>query len=343
VIEPLGERRNRPTQVGRIRLGVKGGKQGRRAINTFRLTSQERRFLEPVAAEYGGEVKPWHESKSPDRFEVITDTRELDVILPPNAMDEAYEHWTGDMGRLRRCDTQWCDLAVPGPDGPEHSIVACICRRLNEDTCKYRLRLNVMLPKVESIGTWRLDTGSKNAKEEIPGVVAAIEILGGSAFTKAVLRLEQRTAPGRRFNVPVLDIKSTVEALVAGDQRLGVLPGGARTNDAPALGPGAPFLESFEPVVVDDEVIEAELVDDDPLTSGETQHVDPAFGRAWLAIQDEAPTTTQNRILNRARLLAAELGEPQPLNWAGVRTTSTNLIDRLVAENAHLLKTKEGE
>jgi hypothetical protein len=336
MIEPLSERRNRPTQVGRIRLGVKGGKQGRRAINTFRLTSQERRFLDPVAAEYGGEVKPWHESKSPDRFEVITETRELDVILPPNAMDEAYEHWTGEMGRLRRCDTQWCSLASPGPDGPETQLVPCICRRLNEDTCKYRLRLNVMLPRVESIGVWRLDTGSKNAKEEIPGVVEAIEVLGGAAFTKAVLRLEQRTSPGRRFNVPVLDIKSTVGALVAGDQRLGVLPGGAGTNVAPALGPGAPTLKSFE--TVDDQVIDAELVD-------EPEHVDETIGRAWLASQaesyDDALTTYQkNKVLRRAVEISREEGLPIPANFQAL---TTNLIDRLVAENAHLLSPKESD
>lgn len=336
-ITPLDDREHRLPLAGRIRLG--GHKQTRgpgRAIDTFRLTSQERRFLEPVAAEYGGEVKAWHDSKSPDRFEVFTKARELNVILPPNAMSEHYEFWTGDAGLLRRCDGVTCALMVPSEDGYDIEDVPCICQRRalqGKDACSYKLRLSVLLTEVETLGAWRLDTGSKYAKVTIPGMVKAIQALGGSAFTKAVLRLEQRTAPGKRFNVPVLDVKSTIGALVAGDQRLGMLPGRGRTNDAPALGPGAssdePFLGSFEAVTpIEEDVVDAEIVEDD-------EHVDPMFGRAWLSNLNSRQVA---KVMPRAVAIAQELGEPVPMNVAAL---STNVVDKLVSEYAHLLPPKE--
>lgn len=324
MIEPLGSDDHRLPQAGRIRLGRKGGRQGRQAINKFRLTSQVADFLKPVAELYGGQVKPWADPKSPDRFELYTDATELNVVLPPGALTESYELWTGDVGLMRRCDGKLCDLTVPTEDGYDLQQVSCICRRTGEEKCTYKLRLSVLLPEVESLGTWRVDTSSRHARAEIPGMVKAIEALGGSAFTKAVLRLEQRTAPGKRFNVPVLDVRSTIGALVAGDQRLGVLPGQGRV-DAPALGPGAPPL-SFD--ATDDEIVEAEIVE---------EHVDPMFGRAWLSNLNSRQVA---KVMVRAVAVAQELGEPVPMNAAALSTT---VVDRLVSEFAHLLPPKEGD
>jgi hypothetical protein len=196
---------------------------------------------------------------------------------------------------------------VTGPEGPERQERPCICADKGTLECEYKLRLSVIMPEARSLGTWRLDTSSENAQAEIPGMVDIIEASQQQGLHWAVLRLEHRTSPGRRFVVPVLDIDHTMQELVDGATRLTALP-----STAPALG-----------VAPDDEVIEGEIVED--VITGE-HPVAHDMVQAWLA----ALTTHQRKqALLRARELAVELGEEQPLRADDI---NDRMLDRLMQE-----------
>lgn len=317
VVTPIGSVRRRLPQAGRIRLGEKGGAQGRRALNTFRFTSQDRDLLLPVAQLYGGEVKPWKDAKSGDTFELRSTATKINVVLPPDPLTEAYEMWSGKTGLERRCDGEICSLrAGGGPDGPEVRDVPCVCEQRGVLECKYKLRLNVILPEVESLGTWRLDTSSEHARQEIPGVVEVIENLQGRGMTTAVLRLEQRTSPGHRFNVPVLDPGVSIEALSAGAARLAA-PLGPPTAPPHALSAGeseaAGVANPPAAPSPDDDIIEAEVVEE----------VDPTIARAWL---DNLPVKRKAQALLRAREIADDLNEPIPTGLAAVTPRVLNQL-----------------
>jgi hypothetical protein len=306
---PIGETQLRLPQAGRIRLGVKDNtKQGRHAISTFRLTSQKASYLETVAGIYGGTVAPWSDPKSADRFEVITETDELAVILPQDALTRWYELWAGK-GLVRRCDAETCTRTVPGPDGPEYVTEPCICIAEWDRQCDPKLRLSVILPEVDTIRTWRLDTGGQNAWEEMPGVVQVIEQVQGKGLFRATLRLEKRVLPGRHFVVPVLDLGVSMDELMAGDSRL------AGLSRAPLVAP-RPELRAGPGGDVGLDVIEAEVVED----------VDPTIARAWM---DNLKGPRKAQALMRARELAEEMGEPVPTTAAAVTPA---VINRLMHE-----------
>ena len=331
-IVPIGQEERRLPQAGRIRIGAKDSKArgGRRAINSFRFTSGEADLLAPIAAAYGGNVVPWNEAKSGDRFEVITKTKRLKVILPPSPLTEWYELWKGDKGLQRRCTGLTCEQAIAGPEGPEIRAVPCLCDPDNPD-CDYKLRLSVWLPDVDSIGTWRLDTSSEHARREIPGVVALYENIDqGRGIFEAILRLEQRTSPGRRFNVPVLDTGVGVEALLAGETRLSALPRSATrvaelgTGDAVGevgSAPHAPHPPAASPST-DDDIVDAVVFDE---VTGE-HPVDPALTQAFL---DSLSSHQRTKALLRARELALDLGEQLPRDFESI---SPVIADHLIRD-----------
>jgi hypothetical protein len=321
---PIGSGEARLFQAGRIRIGIKDkSRQGRRAINTFRLTSQERSFLDAVAKVYGGEVTTFSDPKSGDCWEVITKTKRMSVVLPatPSPLTQGYEKWSGQTGLERRCDTVTCSLAVSGPEGGDRQDVPCICLAQGVRECKYILRLNVILPETETIGTWRLDTSSKHARAEIPSVVKLITAAQGAGLYTAVLRLEQRTSPGHRFNVPVLDPGVGIETLMAGGTRVAALPESGRP---PAIGQGHP--EDRDSLVIEGEIVEDEHMTLDPITG--PQPIDPDICRAYIA---SLTGHQRNRALKRARTLALELGEPVPANAESI---SVPVIDKLMQEES---------
>lgn len=204
-------------ELGRIRLGEKGPKGEPRRLTTFRLTSASRSLLESAAAIYGGTVREWKNAPSEGYYEVVTESAELDVLIPPSLGEQgpysqAYELWSGG-GAQRRCDGVTELL----------SGEKCLCDP-DDRECEIMTRVSVMLPRVPGLGVWRLETSGYNAAVELPGTLDLLSMAAqGQRFIPAVLRLEQRTAkrPGangqpqtRRFVVPVLDVKGTTAELM---------------------------------------------------------------------------------------------------------------------------------
>jgi hypothetical protein len=208
----------RIAEAGRIRLGAQVG-EGERShptrLETFRFTSPDRRRLEAVARRYGGEVRPW-QAPAGSQWEVISQTTELEVIVPPAelAFSQWYELWSA-AGCKRRCDGVTEQIS----DGP------CLCDPAARE-CDIHTRLSVLLRDIPGLGVWRLETQGWYAATELSGAVEVLRAIAGETgrLIPARLRLEERQVvrpdksgrpTTRRFVVPVLDVDVPLDRLLA--------------------------------------------------------------------------------------------------------------------------------
>tara|TARA_R110000824_G_scaffold3357_4_gene15886 strand:- start:16736 stop:17455 length:720 start_codon:yes stop_codon:yes gene_type:complete len=210
---------------GRIRTGIKGPKGWPESIKTFRFTSSDKQAIDQIAGVYGGTPKPWANGKDPE-FEVITQSKDLNVILPPDPLSgPTWEFWQKG-GKLYDCDGVTCDVRVQGPDGPDWDEQPCLCEANSKRVCKPTSRLKVLLPDVDLGGAWMLATGSFFAAVELPGMVQLVQMIHSATLTPARLVLEARTAvkdgKTKHFNVPVLRTKSTIVELMSMNEMNGI-------------------------------------------------------------------------------------------------------------------------
>jgi hypothetical protein len=217
---PMLQIQHRLRENGRIRAGdqVKAGKgKAPRKLDHFRFTADDAQLLGIIADLYGGKVQPWPEAPSGEQYQVYTTADSIRVMIVPGLrpVSQWWEAWSGG-GCLRRCDGQ-----------REHiSGAACVCDAQGDRICKPTTRLQVILPDVPGLGTWRLETHGYYAAEELGGIMSLIERLvqatGDPVY--GTLRLTQRTQkvagqPVRHFAVPSLDVSVTVPELV---ERMGL-------------------------------------------------------------------------------------------------------------------------
>jgi len=204
----------RLAEVGRIRIGqqvpTQSGKTRPAKLESFRLTSADRRRIDAAADLYGGAVAEW-ESPAGRQWEVVTDSDSLDVIVPPSdlAFSQAYEQWSAG-GCQVRCDGRWDSIG----DKP------CHCDP-DMRACDIHTRLSVMLRDLPGVGVWRIDSSGYYAAVELAGAVQVLAAAAGKGvMLPARLRLDQRTVKRdgqtRRFAVPVLDVDVTPGQLLGG-------------------------------------------------------------------------------------------------------------------------------
>lgn len=233
----------RIAEAGRIRIGqqVDTGR-GRRPekLTTFRLTSPDRSRIEQAAALFGGKVEQW-EAPAGIQFEVVTDAKSLNVIVPPSdmAFSQFYELWSAG-GCTRRCD------------GHTETITEqpCLCDPNRRD-CTIHTRLSVFLADMRGLGFWRIDTSGWYAALELQGAVEVLKMAAARGqMLPARLCLEQRMVKRvgqgtRRFAVPVLDIDISPAQLLGNTTTQPVGDGSARldwTIEPPTVAPDRPAL-----------------------------------------------------------------------------------------------------
>lgn len=310
---PMSERQSRLPVAGRIRLGHQVpfvNDRGERkfkpvALETFRFTSRHGDDIDKLAEMYGGEPRGWKNAKSEDKFEVITEASEIRVVLPSDPLGQSYYELWGGRGCERRCDGIKCESPVQTREGLEWAEGPCLCRQRGVKECKPKLRLAVILPEVKLRGVWRMDTSSDAAVDELPEMVKTLAVLQGEGLTQGLLRLEKRQSQGGRqhFVVPALGIAESVDGLIAGRARLAALPqsaGGGEGNAGsvrPSLPPASPSIDGncgldqdkggWEQ---DDEVVDAELVDEEPSAAEKARALRVARQTAILN-GDEPPTS----------------------------------------------------
>lgn len=196
---------------GRIRLGRKvpagNGKSRPEKLDRFRLTSSDRPALDAAAQLWGGTVEPWQSPSGP-QHELVTNTTDIAVVVPPSEMafSQHMELWSGG-GCVRRCDG-----AEMGDGSP------CACVAADDQQCKPTTRLSVILPELPGIGLWRVESHGWYAASELAGTLALLESLAGSGRISARLQLQQRMVlrggKTHKFAVPVLDLDVRVTDVV---------------------------------------------------------------------------------------------------------------------------------
>jgi Recombination directionality factor-like len=224
------------TEVGRIRLGVKVGTgKGRPTkLDRLRFTSPRRVLVDTIAHLYGGTVEAWQPPKGNAQWQVITNTTEVPVLIPPQdpADSQWYEMWSAG-GCQRRCDGQTERLTKQ----------PCLCLAQGcppeKRDCKLHTRLRVMLEDVPGLGCWRVDTGSYYAAVELPGVAALLAMAQGAIPGKLVLdqRTVTRQVDGKpqtfNFAVPTLHVDEiTPRQLMSGRVQELVAANRAQSIDA---------------------------------------------------------------------------------------------------------------
>jgi len=214
---PIIQLQQQQTEVGRIRLGVlvqtASGKTRPGKLDRLRFTSPRKALIERIAELYGGSVQPWQPPKGAGQWQVITNTSEVPVVVPPQdpSDNQWYEMWSKG-GCLRRCDGQHEKITKS----------ACLCDPEARD-CKMHTRLRVMLEDVPGLGAWRVDTGSYYAAVELPGVAQLLAMAQGAIPARLVL--DQRTVTRQvngeaktfNFAVPTLHVDAlTPKQLMSG-------------------------------------------------------------------------------------------------------------------------------
>jgi hypothetical protein len=201
-------------QVGRIRLGeVKNGLPSK--LNTFRLSSVQRGPIDRAADLYGGTVKPMANDRSDDQWEVVTEADSIPVVIPPtNHLDQWLELWSA-AGCERRCDGR--EAIVIG--GRPTTGSPCVCDPDNRE-CRATTRLWVVLPELEALGVWRLESHGYYAATELAGAADLCAAATQRGFAvPARLALESRTRRTRdvngkpqtlRYAVPVLSVDVSI-------------------------------------------------------------------------------------------------------------------------------------
>lgn len=219
---PILDLQKRARELGRIRIGhqvtgtSKTGKTYTRPekLDRFRLTSASQALLEKVAALYGGNVTEWTPRGGTQQWEVLTDTRRIPILVPPQPVSQWLETWSA-AGCVHRCDG--VTNALTGdpcdPEDPQHK------------EARPTTRLNVVLRDVEGIGVWRLESHGWNAAIELPNAADFLSQAGG--YIEGHLALEARTSKGenprtgkietRHFMVPIIEIGVTPSQLLAGE------------------------------------------------------------------------------------------------------------------------------
>jgi len=227
-IQPIVLQR-RQAELGRIRLGQKqatqSGKTRPAKLDKFRFTSVSETYIRDLAALYGGDPKPW-DNNGIASWEVITTATTIPVIVVKNGLSQWMETWSGG-GCIHRCDGEVNVLTNEPCDQNDRAHIEA----------KPTTRLSVMLPELEAIGAWRLESHGWNAAAEIPAVAELALFVGD--LVPAELRLVERRAvkDGKtsRFVVPVLDLKigaAKLREIVADKAGLTELPS---TGSAPAI------------------------------------------------------------------------------------------------------------
>lgn len=200
----------RHAELGRIRLGQKNPERGfPMKLSSFRFTSPSESYIRDLAELYGGEVRPWDNNGKPE-FEVFTTASSMPVYVVKGGLSQWMETWVGG-GIVHRCDGE--KQADGTPCDPDEWIEVREKGKQKKlyvhREAKPTTRLSVMLPELDAIGVWRMESKGWNAAAEIPAVAELAQFVGD--LVPAVLNLvERRTVKDgqtSRFVVPVLDLR----------------------------------------------------------------------------------------------------------------------------------------
>jgi hypothetical protein len=336
---PIKTVQARLSQVGVIRLGEQrpgsNGKMRPVKLETLRFTSASKKLIDAIAGLYGGQAKPWQAPVGP-QFEVITDAKEVPVLVPPQRIDPNMEHW-GNGYRDRLCDAETEKMRQ----------CPCLClqmqsggRRVDpKDLCKPTTRASLMLADVPSLGTWKLESHGWNFAAESPSVAAYVQ--HATRPVPALLLVEKRekkdfdpSAPeGKQISpkvymVPVLRFDWLTPAQAFG----GELEAAARM----ALGARAAERHAIEAAKV--ESTRRKFTPAEYLTLAEAAEDIDHVRELWTDAKADGALTDEVKAALNAKAAKVTPVQPEPAVVspapAAEPTPATDVVDAEVAPNA---------
>jgi recombination directionality factor gp3-like protein len=327
---PILDIQKRARELGRIRIGqvvpTTNGKTRPEKLDRFRLTSHSRPLLEKVAELYGGTVVEWApQGGGAKAWEVVTNSKRLPIMVPPQPITQWYEYWTAG-GCKHRCDghTNVLTDELCDPDDYGHQ------EALKQPTT----RLNVVLRDVEGIGVWRLETHGWNAAVELPDAAEFLAAAGG--YVNGWVSLEPRTSKAevpdrenggtkiqtRHFHVPIIEIDVTPAELMAGRGRVatpmieGPVPPAAieapkQTEAAAPAAPAGVSIPTPEQITAADQPLLAKIV---TYLEGHGQADHPATAAAKARLAELTPAGPQpdGEGVYDAEVVEQPASEPDP-------------------------------
>jgi hypothetical protein len=326
-------------EIGRIRIGQKSDKGYPTKLDRFRFTSSDPTVVEAAAQLYGGTPGRWAGAPIGEQWEVVTNSNQLTVIIPPGsaALSQWFELWSGG-GAVRRCD----GITEVIGDQP------CLCNDEDQKQCKATTRLSLILSDLPGLGVWRLESKGYYAATELAGTVDICQQAAGQGqMLPAVLGLQarqvKRDGKTHNFVVPTLDVKVTPnrlasslstgnwqaiaapdveepKAISAGDMEAAInpeppAPKKTRANAQPPI--PATGLKPRAPAIVDIEV-------------NETRKEAVANGDDPNAAVLELRYTNRSKALTEARRVAKEKGWDMPSVFGDI-LTNAELVAELLA------------
>lgn len=243
-IDPVVLQR-RHTELGRIRLGDKGDKGQPQKRTEFRFTSPDEQRIRDLATLYGGEPVPW-DNKGKQEWEVKSTAKSIPVIVVKGGLSQWLEQWSAG-GCQRRC-TGVTETLTGKP---------CLCDPDNR-ACKPTTRFSVMLPELEAIGVWRMESHGWNAGSELPPMVELAMHLGDLVPARLLLaeRVTIKDGKTNRFVVPTLDLgisAARLAGIVNGTQPAAIANGAAAAIEAP-LSPHSDIAQAIAECKTPDDV-----------------------------------------------------------------------------------------
>lgn len=230
----------RHAELGRIRLGQKNPDRGfPMKLDRFRFTSTSETYIRDLATLYGGEPRVWENQGIPG-WEVITEATNIPVIAVKGGLSQWLEFWSGG-GCIHRCDGE-TNVLTGEPCDHDEQVKQRVRGKdvlVNPHAeAKPTTRLSVMLPELEAIGVWRMESKGWNAAAEIPAVAELAQFVGELVPARLVLQERRTVRDGEtsRFVVPVLDLQIGAAKL---REVVAAKMGGATEIDSAAPPPAA--------------------------------------------------------------------------------------------------------
>lgn len=176
--------------VGKFR-GGKQIKEGRKTIpvtlETWRVTTGDISIAEKIAERYGGSVAEW-ETDKPDYLEVITDAKEVHIVLEGlKAVDVSLKLWSDTRGLLHHCDGER-SLLPDDIDAETGEGKKCGCpiyfaerKRLAKEGRgpKPDIQIVFAIEGMEDVGKFRLTSGSWSFLQDVPALLADLGKVDG--------------------------------------------------------------------------------------------------------------------------------------------------------------------
>lgn len=240
-IKNLSDQRRIP-RLGKIRLGIKAvtpsGKSYPREVPHFVCPPE-------VAAIYGD---------TPTILDVRLPTNDRAVIFP-----QAYEFYGSGRGLICTGDGE---SAYRKADDGSIAQCVCPCELLEQDKCKQRAHLMVILDKVSVGGVYQIDTSSFNSIVDVNSSLDYVEALVGRiAMVPLQLVREAREThhDGKkqthytlslRFNGTLADVNNLLDNTVRVLERVSTLRIEPPTQENPALDDGATVVDAEDAEIV---------------------------------------------------------------------------------------------